>query len=75
MRPLEFLAAHGVLAVEGVVYVEIAMVIFLTVFCGIALWVILARPGRFRDESRIPLDEKNSVTGDSAEEENDHVRA
>ena len=36
------------LAADAVVYVEIAMLIFMAVFLAIVIRVLLARPGRFR---------------------------
>jgi len=43
-------------------WIEIALVIFFVVFLAIVIWVILARPGRFRKAARIPLEDDRVVT-------------
>ena len=43
-------------------WIEIALVIFFVVFLAIVIWVIIARPGRFRKAARIPLEDDRVVT-------------
>ncbi|MCA9297343.1 MAG: cbb3-type cytochrome c oxidase subunit 3 [Phycisphaerales bacterium] len=38
-------------------FVEIALIIFFTVFIGVLLWVVLRRRGAFDHVARIPLDD------------------
>jgi hypothetical protein len=43
-------------------WIEIAMIIFMVVFVGIVVWVLLVRPGGFKNEARIPLEEDRVLT-------------
>jgi cbb3-type cytochrome oxidase subunit 3 len=42
---------------DGMLFVEIALVIFMVVFLGIVAWVLLSRPGKYRKAARIPLED------------------
>ena len=46
-----------VILAQGVVLIEIALLIFMVVFLAIVAWVVLARPGRFRKAANIPLED------------------
>jgi cbb3-type cytochrome oxidase subunit 3 len=47
----------GTSALAGLTLIEVALIIFVVVFVGIVIWLVLARRGRFDDAARIPLDD------------------
>ena len=53
------LAEYGI---DSLTWIEIALVIFITVFVGVVIWVMFAKRGAFNDAARIPLDDENVMT-------------
>lgn len=48
--------------IASLTWIEIALVIFITVFVGVVIWVMFAKRGTFNKAARIPLDDYDVMT-------------
>lgn len=47
----------GLLLAASLTWIEIALLMFFTIFIGIVVWLAAARRGKFDEAARIPLDD------------------
>jgi hypothetical protein len=57
---------HDVVSSVATIWPRLALLLFLLLFAGIVLWTVRGGRERFRDVSRLPLDEHDPV-GDSSD--------
>ena len=48
--------------IASLTWIEIALVIFITVFVGVVVWVLCAKRGTFNKAARIPLEDNEIMT-------------
>ena len=53
--------------IASLTWIEIALVIFITVFVGVVIWVMFAKRGAFNKAARIPLEDNDIMTPRAAQ--------
>lgn len=65
---------HDVISSAAMIWPRIALILFFALFAGIVVWTVRGGRERFSRESRLPLDDEPTISGNSTDPISDAPR-